>query len=457
MIFKTQKVTLSDLILCLSRVMEWISPTIACHQMRTAYIAYNIAMELGLSLEIQYQLALAGMLHDIGAFSLKEREYFANYDTDPELMEIHAELAYQLLKNFRPFATVATLIRHHHYRWEHGRQTLVNGGADYPYSQIILLAGMIDASICADREILGQVPEICAAIKRDAGSVFVPEYVDAFTRMAQRESFWFNLDATCINETVNDSLRFFNVELDISDLVNLSKVFSHLIDFQCHFTASHSSGVAGAAGALASLYSFSESGCQLMKVAGHLHDIGKLTIPTKILNKQGKLTEEEFNVIKKHPFWTYRALNNIRGLEEVNSWASFHHERIDSRGYPFHYKGTELPLGSRIIAVADVFTALTEDRPYRKGMQFNELRALLQEMVANNGLDGGVVAMLFNNYQMVDESKTKEQAYSARLFSDFYDSTKVKDRNKPPRPVISRHSAIVEGDEGRTCPSKFLS
>jgi HD-GYP domain-containing protein (c-di-GMP phosphodiesterase class II) len=406
--------------------MEWISPTIVSHQMGTAYIAQNIANELGLSLELQCQLSLASMLHDIGAFSLKERKYFANYDTDPELIDIHAELGYQLLKNFRHFSSVATLIRHHHYRWENGTVAMKNSRAESPYSQIILLAGMIDASICGEKEILSQVPEICDAIRRDAGSVFVPEYVEAFMTLAQREYFWFNLDSTCINETVIDSLSHFNVELDISDMLDLSKIFSHLIDFQCHFTASHSSGVAGTAAALAKLYSFSESGCQMMKVAGYLHDIGKLTIPPKILNKKDKLTAEEFNVIKKHPFWTYRALKNINGLDEVNSWASFHHERIDSCGYPFRYKGPELPLGSRIIAVADVFTALTEDRPYRKGMHFNDVQGILQEMVANNGLDGGVVAMLFNNYQHISESRTKEQTDSAQLYSNYYDSTKVK-------------------------------
>ncbi|HEY3309265.1 MAG TPA: HD domain-containing phosphohydrolase [Desulfuromonadaceae bacterium] len=422
---KTQKVTLSDMIICLSRVMEWISPTIVRHQMRTAYIAQNIAKELGLSLELQYQLALAGMLHDIGAFSLKERIYFANYDTDPELIQIHAELGYQLLKNFHPFDTVAKLIRHHHYRWEYGKEFLENDTYSH-HSQIILLAGMVDASICGEREILGQVSDICAAIRKDAGFTFVPEFVEAFTRIAEREYFWFNLESASINETVIDSLRHFNVELDISDLLDLSKVFSHLIDFQCHFTASHSSGVAGTAGALAKLYSFSETGCQMMKVAGYLHDIGKLTIPPKILNKPAKLTVEEFNIVKKHPFCTYRALNNIRGLEEINTWASFHHERIDSRGYPFRYVGSELPLGSRIVAVADVFTALAEDRPYRKGMHIKNVQDLLQEMVQNRGLDGGVVAMLFNNYQRIDELRLLEQADSARLYSEYYDSTKVK-------------------------------
>ncbi len=426
MVNKTQKVTLSDMILCLSRVMEWISPTIVRHQMRTAYIAQNIAKELGLSQELQLQLALAGMLHDIGAFSLKERTYLSDYDTNPELIQIHAELGYQLLKAFQPFGTAAKLIRHHHHRWGYGTGAAQSAGTDLPYSQIIHLAGMVDASICWEREILSQASDICGVIRKDAGSVFVPEYVEAFTRMAEREFFWFNLESVCINETVIDSLHYLNIELDISDMLDLSKVFSHLIDFQCHFTASHSSGVAGTAGALANLYSFSESGCQMMMVAGYLHDIGKLTIPPKILNKQGKLTAEEFNVIKKHPFWTYRALNNIRGLEEINSWASLHHERIDSRGYPFRYKGPELPLGSRIIAVADVFTALTEDRPYRKGMNSKEVQALIQEMVQNRGLDGGVVAMLFNNYQLIDESRAKEQADSAQLYSQYYDSTKLK-------------------------------
>jgi putative nucleotidyltransferase with HDIG domain len=455
MVNQIEKVTLSDMIVCLSRVLEWISPSIVRHQMRTAYIAQNLARELGLSQELQYQLTLAGMLHDIGAFSLKERTYFAAYDTDPQLIRIHAELGYQLLKNFRPFAGIAELIRHHHQEWEDGAKHEKVGWAAAPYSQIILLAGIADTHICPEKEILGQVPGICAAIGKEAGPVFAPRYVEAFVKMAEREYFWFNLESACIKETVIDSLRHFNQELDIDEMLDLSKVFSHLIDFQCHFTASHSSGVAGTAEALAGLYSFSASGCQMMKVAGYLHDIGKLTIPSKILNKQGKLSAEEYNVIKKHPFWTHRALNNIRGLEEVNSWASFHHERIDSLGYPFRFKGSELPLGSRIVAVADVFTALTEDRPYRKGMQRSEVQSLLREMVASRGLDSGVVATLLNNYQQVDAARIREQAESARLYVEYYESTKLKDRGRRQpqfRPHLAGAGFCTQDTEGRLCP-----
>jgi putative nucleotidyltransferase with HDIG domain len=424
-VLKPQKVALSDMMICLSRVMEWTRPAIVKHQMRVAYIVQNIAKELGLSLEHQNQLILAGMLHDIGAFSMKESIHLTDYDIDPELIKTHAELGYQLLKNFRHFQTVAELIRDHHVPWKYG----INNSSNGPYhSQIIFLAGKVDSCISRDKEILGQVPDICAKIREDSGAIFVPEYVDAFSKIAKLEYFWFNIDSASVNESVIDGLQYANIDLDISDMIDLSKVFSHLIDFRCHFTATHSSGVAGTAEALANLYSFSESDCQMMKIAGYLHDIGKLTIPPEILHKPGKLTEEEFNIVKKHPFWTYRTLKNIKGLEEINTWASFHHERIDSCGYPFRYKGTELPLGSRIIAVADIFTALTESRPYRKGMHRDTVLDILREQVTQQGLDNGVVSMLINNYQCINESRMREQEGAAQLYREFYDATQVSNQ-----------------------------
>lgn len=419
MLFKTQKVLLSDMILCLSRVMEWICPKIVNHQMRVAYIAQSIAAEIGLSNEQQNQLVLAGVLHDIGAFSLKELAHLEDYETNPAHVEAHAELGYLLLRNFKPFRQVAELIRLHHIPWENGMGMDPEASATPHLSQIIFLAGKIDALIRSDTEILGQVPDICRKIREAAGALFVPEYVDAFLSLAEKEYFWFSIDSSSINQTVVESLRFVNIELDIDNMINLSKVFSHMIDFRCRFTATHSSGVAGTAEVLSQLYSFSESGSQMMKVAGYLHDIGKLSIPVEILHKPDRLTAEEFNIVKKHPFWTYQALGSINGLEEISTWASFHHERIDSTGYPFRYKGGELPLGSRIIAVADVFTALTEDRPYRKGMEQEKVRDILRGMVTDRALDAGVVSTLISHYDHIDSCRMASQVESARLYGEF--------------------------------------
>lgn len=421
----TQKVLLSDMILCLSKIMEWMSPSIVAHQMRVAYIANALTGELGLSSEHQNELTLAGVLHDIGSFSLKEETRQSDYETEPHLVMKHSELGYLLIRDFRPFRKVAELIRHHHTPWGNGRAKELQGDRNFHPAQIIYLAGKIDGLINWNEEILGQVPDICNYIRNGSGELFVPSYVDAFLAVAEREYFWFTLESATISQAVVSDLRFVNIELDYDNMVNLSKVFSHLIDFRCRYTATHSSGVAGTAEALARLYRFSESGVQMIKVAGYLHDIGKLTIPQEILHKPEHLTPEEFNRVKRHPFWTYQALSNIRGMDEINMWASFHHERIDSQGYPFHYNGGELPLGSRIIAVADVFTALLEDRPYRPGMTRKNAHAILQEMAESRALDAGVVASLMSNIDQIDECRMTAQADSASLYAEFNRASKV--------------------------------
>jgi len=110
-----------------------------------------------------------------------------------------------------------------------------------------------------------------------------------------------------------------------------------------------------------------------MEVAGNLHDLGKMVIPNSILNKPDKLNKEETAIMRQHTYFTYTVLNSIGGISQIAEWAAFHHERLDGSGYPFHLGADKLGIGSRIMAVADVFTAISEDRPYRKGMSQQEL------------------------------------------------------------------------------------
>src|SRR5207247_5320510 len=100
-------------------------------------------------------------------------------------------------------------------------------------------------------------------------------------------------------------------------------------------------------------------------IAGLLHDIGKIGVPDHVLLKEGRLTEEEFELIKKHPEFGWMALKNVKEFEEVSLMLLHHHERVDGRGYPGKLKGAQIPFGSKIIAVSDTFDALTTNRPYR--------------------------------------------------------------------------------------------
>ena len=136
----------------------------------------------------------------------------------------------------------------------------------------------------------------------------------------------------------------------------------------------------------------------MLKIAGDLHDIGKLKTPRAILEKPGKLTESEFNVMKEHAYDSFLILSEVRGLEQIADWAALHHEKLNGSGYPFHLKSGQIPLGSRIMAVADVFSAVTEDRPYRKGMDREAAIRVLEANADRGALSRSLVALLTRHY-----------------------------------------------------------
>ena len=138
-----------------------------------------------------------------------------------------------------------------------------------------------------------------------------------------------------------------------------------LIDLRDRYTGSHSSRVAAYCRKTAVRMGLSDSEVESIVLAASLHDIGKIGVPDHVLLKPGKLDDEEFEWIRKHPEYGWMALRNVEGFEQESLMVLHHHERMDGRGYPGGLSGSQIPLGSRVIAVADSFDALTTDRPYR--------------------------------------------------------------------------------------------
>ena len=216
--------------------------------------------------------------------------------------------------------------------------------------------------------------------------------------------------------------RYGDQILTPQETIQFSTLFGHIIDSCSPFTATHSTGVAHMAVALGRLTGMGQDDLDTLFVAGMLHDIGKLGIPLALLEKPGQLTDEEFPKVKRHADLSRLWLDAVPGFERVSVWGGGHHERLDGKGYPLGLKGEEIPLPSRIMAIADVFTALTEDRPYRKGMTPPEALRIVKGMVKQGHLDGDLSRLLCDHADELDAVRASSQAEARRGFQALHDA-----------------------------------
>ncbi len=154
---------------------------------------------------------------------------------------------------------------------------------------------------------------------------------------------------------------------------------SVLLDAKDKYTANHSTNVTKYSMSLGKAIGLSTKDLHILRLAANLHDVGKISIPNYILNKEGLLDHSEFEHIKKHSLYSYDILKVFKNLDGIAESALHHHERYDGTGYPFGIKGKDIPLNSRIICIADAFDAMTSDRPYGKTMSINEAILELKE------------------------------------------------------------------------------
>lgn len=159
----------------------------------------------------------------------------------------------------------------------------------------------------------------------------------------------------------------------------ITEAFAKVIDMKDAYTNGHSSRVAKYTSMLAQELGYDEATVEKYYRIALLHDIGKIGTPPEVLNKSGKLTDEEFEIIKSHTSKGYEALKDISIMPELAVGAQAHHERPDGKGYPNHLKGDEIPRVAQIIAVADCFDAMYSNRPYRSRMNFDKVVSIIRE------------------------------------------------------------------------------
>lgn len=370
--------SLKNVIFSFIQSIDFFNFLLKNHHRRVAVITYHIGKTFGLTPEQLSNAVLAASLHDIGALSVSERDELIRIDI--ENPHPHARLGSYMLESFDPFSDLSKIIFYHHWSYALDKDYVKEVGPVPIESYIIHLADRVDIAINQTEPILLQLNRIKEIIKERCGTLFHPKVCEAFENVSEINRFWLDIDNMSMRDVLNEidssSLDF---DLSIELMEQLAFTISKLIDFRSKFTVAHSFGVSELTYRLAQLAGCDEILCKKLRIAGLVHDIGKVGIDIAVLEKAGPLTDSERKHIEEHAYYTNKILFMSKELDEIAEWASHHHENHGGGGYPDNYNDRRISKEMDILAYADIFTALAEKRPYRDGLPLGVILKILKE------------------------------------------------------------------------------
>jgi HD-GYP domain-containing protein (c-di-GMP phosphodiesterase class II) len=409
------------------------------HSFRTAFLAIELAKKLNLNQSDIFDLYCAGLLKDSGCSSNASRVYktfdaddltskykvkfidwsnfyesfkFAIKNTKPsqnlfykishllvetkgntklmdELTSIRCNKGFEIAISLGFSYNIANAIKFLDEHWDgNGSPYKIKGEKIPLFSRILCL--------CQTFEVFASNFGLSAAfdiINKRKAKWFDPFLVDLFNSLRNDNNIWekyYNFIENYNIVDVGEEIIKNNNKLNISTR-QIAETFALIIDAKTSFTYNHSKRVADYCALILQDLNAPSYRIDFMYIAGLLHDIGKLGISNKILEKPGKLDDSEFEMIKLHPKYSYEILKNIKVFDYLAIVAGAHHERLDGKGYYQGLAGDELNEDMRILAVADVFDALRSERPYRPALELDKVFNIMEN---DKGLDQNFVSIL---------------------------------------------------------------
>ena len=293
-----------------------------------------------------------------------------------DLIQTRCRRGAEIARQMRFSEAVARGILDLDEHWDGGGQPSgLKGAAISPFARIALLSQVIDVfQVSAGPE------AAIAEVRKRAGTWFDPDMVAAFTSIAADEAFWTKLNSDDIGRLVlqgEPGQQVIYADEDYLD--DIAAGFARVIDAKSPYTSGHSDRVALFTDMIAEEMGMPPADRRRLKRAALLHDIGKLGVSNAVLDKPGKLESEEWQAMKRHAEYSELILSRIGAFAELARIGGAHHERLDGKGYPRGLTAPDLALDVRIVSTADVFDALTADRPYRAAMPVAKALAILWE------------------------------------------------------------------------------
>lgn len=321
------------------------------HAQKTCLLSMKLAGLMGFSEKEKGHVYIRSLLHDLS--TLKP-------SPDPPLMKIAGRLVEpdpSLLPSEQTSPSLDEFIT--------GTIPIPDSpGSPNSIGRLVAFASQVEIRVSEGKEGHEEVLKTSRKWPKSSGEVAIWE---AFRALVEDEGFWTSLNPENLHECLKKT-RPVSLTLTQEGYNGFIQSMTDLIDSKSYFTARHSQRVSRLAMHLSVRLDMDKESVEEMRLAGLFHDLGKLAVPHKILDKPGALTAMEYDAVKKHAYYTQAILERIGGFAGISLLAGSHHERLDGKGYHRRLRGTQVSLGSRILAAVDAYDALTSIRPYRYGL-----------------------------------------------------------------------------------------
>jgi len=376
------------------------------HAIRVAYFSALAGRKYGMDSKELSDLVACALLHDnaLTQYVAKEKIRICGDVNRISNLRIHCIEGEKNVKDL-PFyyGKCKDFILYHHENAD-GTGLFGKTTEEIPFgSQLIHMADKLESVFDP------AIPET----NMDTVGKYVKENTGSFFSTLCADLFFESTDEELIREMARDDLMeklkgLCNLgmrELNTEEIYNIGAFFAKIIDFKSRFTNRHSLGIAEKAAYMGNYYGYGEEDCAKLYLAGCVHDIGKLLVSDGVLEKEDKLTDNEYRHIQTHVDGSIILLEKIKGLEDVTKWAVRHHEKLDGSGYPRGFLAKDLGFNDRLMACLDIYQALTEKRPYKEGYSHEKTISIMEKMVNSGKLDGKITEDFGKAFE---DMKTKE-------------------------------------------------
>lgn len=346
------------------------------HGQRVAYMVLRLAELLTLRREDKMELYYTALLHDIGI-----TEAFLEYHTHEDLIREHCIFGARSLEGIHLFSNrVVKTILHHHENWDGSGPFGKRDDEISLMAQMVRIADEVELHYQKERPNYQQRESLKDLIHTYRGVYFSKSISSTMLHLFEEERFWLDLSLYNQDMILERIAPSRGKELSFHDVKELITILAAIIDQKSSFTGKHTLGIVEKALILARSRDFSKEELTSLEIGAYLHDLGKLAVPKEILEKPGKLTHREFTIIKSHAYYTKILLQMVEGMERIAELAGNHHEKLDGTGYPEGLTKERLSYAEQSIAVLDIYQALIEDRPYRRGMSHSKALKIMYKM-----------------------------------------------------------------------------